>query len=112
MKIKAVAKDIGVPSRKVKLLVDMVRGKKVNEALIMLKFARSPAAIAVAKVIKSAAASAENNYMMTPDDLKIVEIMANEGHTLKRYRPQSRGRISPILKRSTHIVVSVSEEAK
>jgi large subunit ribosomal protein L22 len=87
MKIKAVAKDIGVPSRKVKLLVDMVRGKKVNEALIMLKFARSPAAIAVAKVIKSAAASAENNYMMTPDDLKIVEIMANEGHTLKRYRP-------------------------
>jgi large subunit ribosomal protein L22 len=112
MKVNAIAKDVGIPSRKVKLIVDMVRGKTVDNALKILKFVTSPAAVAVAKVIKSAAANAENNYEMTPADLKIVEIFANEGHTLKRFRPQSRGRVSPILKRSTHIVVSVSEEGK
>ncbi len=112
MKVSAIAKDVGFPSRKVKLIVDMVRGKPVEEALSMLKFVPSPAAEAVAKVIKSAAANAENNYEMTPSELKIVEILANEGHTFKRYRPQARGRVSPILKRSTHIVVSVSEEEK
>ena len=112
MKVRAVAKDIGVPSRKIKLIVDMVRGKSVDNALTILKFASSPAAVAVAKVIKSAVANAENNYEMTPSELKIVEILANEGHTFKRYRPQARGRVSPILKRSTHIVVTVSEEEK
>ena len=112
MKVKAIAKDVGVPSRKVKLIVDMVRGKPVEEALAILKFARSPAAEAVAKVIKSAAANAENNYAMTPSGLKIVEILANEGHTLKRFRSQARGRVGSILKRSTHIVVSVDEEEK
>jgi large subunit ribosomal protein L22 len=112
MKVNAIAKDVGIPSRKVKLIVDMVRGKKVEEALKTLKFVLSPAAVAVAKVIKSAASNAENNFEMNPGDLKIVEIFANEGHTLKRFRPQSRGRVAPVLKRSTHIVVSVSEEGK
>jgi large subunit ribosomal protein L22 len=112
MKVNAIAKDVGMPSRKVKLIVDMVRGKSVAEALQILKFVPSPAAEAVAKVIKSAAANAENNYEMAPAELKIVEILANEGHTFKRFRPQARGRVAPILKRSTHIVVSVSEEGK
>jgi len=112
MKVRAIAKDFGVPSRKVKLIVDMVRGKPVEQALSILKFVPSPAAEAVAKVIKSAAANAENNYEMAPSDLKIVEIFANEGHTLKRFRSQARGRVSPILKRSTHIVVYVAEEEK
>jgi large subunit ribosomal protein L22 len=112
MKVSAIAKDVGVPSRKVKLIVDMVRGKSVEEALAMLRFVPSPAAEAVAKVIKSAAANAENNYEMTPSDLKVVEIQANEGRTMKRYRPQGRGRVNPILKRSTNIVVSVSEGEK
>jgi large subunit ribosomal protein L22 len=112
MKVNAIAKDVGFPSRKVKLIVDMVRGKPVDEALQILRFVPSPAAQAVAKVIKSAAANAENNYEMVPAGLKIVEIAANEGHTFKRFRSQSRGRVAPILKRSTHIVVSVSEEGK
>jgi large subunit ribosomal protein L22 len=112
MKVNAIARDVGIPSRKVKLIVDMVRGKPIEEALTILRFVPSPAAEAVAKVIKSAAANAENNYEMVPSELKIVEIFANEGHTLKRFRPQSRGRVSPILKRSTHIVVFVSEEEK
>ena len=109
MKVQSISKDVGIPPRKVRLIVDMVRGKPVDEALTILKFVPSPAARAVAKVIKSAAANAENNYEMTPSDLKVVEIHANEGHTLKRFRPQGRGRVSPILKRSTHISVYVSE---
>ena len=112
MKITAIGKDIGIPPRKVKLIVDMVRGKKVDEALTILNFSTTPSARAVAKVIKSAVANAENNYEMSPADLKIANISANKGHTLKRYRPQARGRVSPILKRSTHIVVSVSEEER
>ena len=110
MKVKAMVKDIGIPPRKVKLVVDMVRGKKVDEALTILEFSATPAAQVVAKVVKSAAANAENNYQMLPSELRITDIFANEGHTLKRFRPQARGRVSPILKRSTHISVFVAEE--
>ncbi len=112
MQVRAISKDTGVSDSKIRLLVDMVRGKKVDEALAILRFTNTPNAVLVSKTIKSAAANAENNYEMTPADLKIVEIFANEGHTLKRFRPQSRGRVAPVLKRSTHIVVSVSEEGK
>ena len=110
MKIGAVAKDVGVSPRKAKLIVDTVRGKKVEDALNMLKFMPTPAARAVAKVIKSASANAENNYQMVPAELRIVHVTANKGHVLKRYRAQARGRISHILRRSSHITVFVSEE--
>ena len=110
MKVTAVGKDIGIPPRKMKLAADMVRGKKVEEALAILRFVPTASARAILKVIKSAAANAENNYEMTPADLIIVDIQANEGHTLKRFKSQGRGRVNPILKRSTHIVVSVDEE--
>jgi len=109
MKVKVVAKDIGMPPRKVRLVVDLVRGKKVSEALAVLRFMPSPAARAVAKVVKSAAANAEHNYQMPADGLRSVAINADEGRTLKRFRPQARGRISPILKRSSHVTVLVEE---
>jgi large subunit ribosomal protein L22 len=110
MKVKAVANDIGISPQKVRLVIDMVRGKKVNEALNILRFVPTPTAKAVAKVIKSAAANAENNYQMSPAELRISDIFADQGHTLKRFRPQSRGRFSPILKRSSNITVFVTEE--
>ncbi len=110
MEVRAIAKDTGVSPRKVRLLIDMVRGKKVDEALTMLKFVPSPTARVVAKVIKSAAANAESNLQMSSSDLKIVRLFADEGPTLKRYRPRSRGRASPILKRSSHITVIVAEQ--
>ena len=109
MKVRAVANDIGISPQKVRLVIDMVKGKKVDEALTILSFLPTPAARAVAKVIRSATANAENNFQMPVDNLRISEIFANQGHTLKRFRPQSRGRISPILKRSSHITVSVEE---
>ena len=110
MEVRARAEDTGVSPRKVRLLVDMVRGKKVDEALTILRFTPTPTARIVAKVVKSAAANAENNFQMSPSDLRITRIFADEARTLKRYRPRARGRASPILKRSSHITVIVDEE--
>ena len=112
MEVKAIAKDTGISPRKVYPLVDMVRGKMVDEALTMLRFTPSPVARTVAKVVKSAAANAENNFQLLPSDLRIVNIFADEAPTLKRFRPRARGRASPILKRSSHITVVVAEEEK
>lgn len=110
MRVKAVAKDVGFSPRKIRLVIDMVRGKKVDDALTVLSFLTTPSAKAVAKVIKSASANAENNLEMSSADLRIAAIFADQGHTLKRFRPKSRGRVSPILKRSSHITVLVEEE--
>ena len=110
MKVRAVAKDVGISPQKVRLVINMVRGKKVDEALTTLSFLPTPTAKAVAKAIKSAVANAENNFQMSPAELRITDIFADQGHTLKRFRPQSRGSISPILKRSSNITVFVTEE--
>ena len=112
MEVRAVAKNTGVSPRKVRLLVDMIRGTKVDKALTMLRFAPTPTAGVVAKVVKSAAANAENNFQMSPSDLKIVSIYVDEARTMKRFRPRSRGRVSPILKRSSHITVIVAEQGE
>ncbi len=109
MEVRAVAKDTGISPRKVRPLVDMVRGKKVDEALTILRFAPTPTARVVAKVVKSAVANAENNFQMSPSDLKIVTVFADEARSLKRFRPRARGRVGHILKRSSHITVIVDE---
>lgn len=110
MEVRATAKQVGVSPQKLWLLLAEVRGKRVDEALAMLRFAPTPAARAVARVVKSAAANAENNFQMTPSNLRIVRIYADKGSTTKRFRPQARGRANPILKRSSHITVVVAEE--
>lgn len=112
MEIKAVAKNTGVSARKLRPIVDLVRGKKVEEALTILRFVPTPHAVIISKVIKSAAASAENNHQLSITDLKITGIYADEASTMKRYRPRSRGMASPILKRSSHITVIVAEQEK
>ena len=110
MEVSAVAKDTGISPRKVRPLVDMIRGKKVDEALTILRFAPTPAARIVAKVVKLAAANADNNFQMEPANLKIAGIFADEARTIKRFRPRARGRASPILRRSCHITVIVAEQ--
>ena len=110
MEVKAISKNIGTSPRKLRLIADLVRGKKVDDALTILKFLPSPSAQSVAKAVKSAAANAENNYEMTPSDLKITNILVDEGRTMKRFRAGPRGRVKPILKRSSHITVIVKEE--
>ena len=110
MQTKSVAKDTGVSARKMRLLVDLVRGKPVDEALTILRFAPSPNARIVAKVVKSAAADAESVHQIPSADLKVVGITADEARTLKRFRAGARRRVKPILKRSSHITVVVADQ--
>ncbi len=110
MEVKAVARNTGISPTKIRPLADMVRGRKVEEALNMLRFSPSPLAKTVAKTVKSAAANAENNFQMTPADLKIVKIHADEAPSMKRFRPRARGRAGSIIKRSSHITVIVEEQ--
>ena len=110
MEVRAVVKDTGLPVNKVRLLADMVRGKNVDDALALLRFTPTPMAKVVAKVVKSAASNAENNYQMIPSDLKIVTIFADEAKGMRRFRPRARGRAGAIRKRSSHITVIVAEQ--
>lgn len=110
MEVKAVAKYVGISPRKLGLVAGLVRGRKVDEALAMLKFTPTPGARAVAKVIKSAAANAENNFQMPASELKVVKLFISQGATIKRARPQARGRVNPILRHSSHITVIVNTE--
>ena len=110
MEVRAIAKDTGISARKVRPLVDMVRGKSVDEALTLLRFMPSPTARVVTKVVKSAAANAETNFQMSPDDLKIVSVYVDGARMMKRFRPRARGRASPIQKGSSHITVIVADQ--
>jgi len=110
MEVRAIAKYIHTSPRKVRLVVDLVRGRPVNEALSLLRFMPQSAAQDVAKVVKSAVANAEQNNHYSAEDLYISRITADEGPTMKRFRPRAHGRASPILKRSTHITVVVDEK--
>jgi len=109
MEVKATAKFIRRSPRKVRLVMDAVRGKRVDEAMAILRFLPQGAAKEILNVVKSAAANAENNYRMAPEDLWIARIYADEGPTFKRFRPRARGMASPILKRTSHITVVVEE---
>ena len=108
--VKAVAKQIGASSKRLRPILDLIRGQGVNEALNTLGLLPSPWAKTVAKVVKSAAANAENNMFMNRDTLRIVQISANNARSLKRFRPRARGRMARITKRSSHITVVVNEK--
>jgi len=110
MEVRAVAKYVGVSPQKLRLFAGLVRGKKVDESLAVLRLSPSPAARTLAKVVRSASANAENNYQMAPSDLKIVRVFIDQGATLKRIRAQARGRVSPILRHTSHITVIVDVE--
>ena len=110
MEVKAVAKNTGLSPIKMRPLVDMVRGKKAEDALNILRFTPTPKAKVIAKAVRSAMANAENNFQMDPADLKIIRIYIDEARSMRRWRPRSRGRPSPIRKRSSHITVVVAEE--
>jgi len=110
VEVKARAKNTGLSAIKVRPLADLVRGKRVDEALTLLRFTPTPKAKYLAKLVRSAVANAENNFQMDPADLKVVRIFVDEARPLRRFRPRSRGRVSPIRKRSSHITVIVDEE--
>lgn len=109
MEARAIAKHVRVSSRKMRFICDMVRGKSVDEALTILKFTPNKGAKILEKVVKSAAANAENNFDMNRDQLFVSEAYSNQGPTLKRFRPKAKGRAFKILKRTSHIGVVVKE---
>jgi large subunit ribosomal protein L22 len=110
MEVRAVAKNVRRSPQKVRLVVDTVRGRSVNEALAMLRFMPQAAARDVYKVVKSAASNAENNYELDINDLYVHRIFVDEGRTLKRFKARSHGRIAPRLRRSSHITAVVQEK--
>ena len=98
-----------ISSRKVKIVIDTVRGKSAKEAVATLKYTNKAAAPVVAKLLKSAMANAVNNHQMDESKLYIAEIYANQGPTMKRIMPRARGRANRINKRTSHIVVVLKE---
>ena len=107
---EATAKRIRIAPRKVRLVVDAIRGKSVAEAISTLRFANRGAAEEVEKVLRSAVANAEHNFDLDAADLIVSEAYVNEGPTLKRFRPRAQGAASSIYKRTSHITVVVSEK--
>jgi large subunit ribosomal protein L22 len=108
--MKASATHIRIAPRKVRTVVDTVRGKSVSQALSILAFTRKKAALPVQKLLKSAVANAaENNGISDVDTLVIDRIMVDEGPTLKRFTPRARGRATPIRKRTSHIRIILRE---
>ncbi len=107
---KAEAKYIRISPRKVKPVADLVRGKNVKEAQAILKFTPRKGARLLLKVLNSAVANAENNFDLDTESLFVKEVYANQGPTLKRFKAGSMGRSIPMLKRTSHIGVVVSEK--
>lgn len=99
-----------ISSRKVKIVIDLIRNKSVGEALAILKFTPKAAAEIVEKLLKSAVANAENNHNMDVEKLYVAEIFANQGPTLKRVQPRAQGRAFRIRKRTSHITVVLKEK--
>lgn len=109
MEVKATAKTVRHPSRKVRIVLDLIRGKDVNEALGILEFTPNHAAKDVKKLVKSAIANATHNNGLNEEKLYVKACFANEGVTLKRWMPRAKGRATPIMKRTSHITVVVEE---
>ncbi|MDO4356139.1 MAG: 50S ribosomal protein L22 [Clostridia bacterium] len=106
---RATAKYVRISSRKVKIVLDLIRGKKADEALAILMYTPKAAAPVVEKLLNSAIANAENNLGMDRESLYVAETFANEGPTLKRYWARSHGRADQILKRTSHITVILDQ---
>ena len=104
---RAIAKNVRVTPRKVRLVIDLVRGKDVKEALGILANLNKAAATPVSKLIKSAAANATNNFGMDADKLYVATIYANDGLRMKRYMPRAKGSASGLVRRCSHITVVV-----
>jgi large subunit ribosomal protein L22 len=109
---RAHARYIRISSSKVAIVLDLIRGKPIDEALSILKFTPKSSCPVVTKLLNSAVANAENNLEMDRKELYVAECYANQGPTLKRIRPRSRGMANPILKRTSHITVILDRKSE
>lgn len=110
MEAQAVARYVRIAPRKVRIVLDLIRGKDVDEALNILRFTPKAASKILEKLVKSAAANAENNHNMKRDNLYIAKAFADQGPTLKRFRARAMGRAARIRKRTSHITVILKEK--
>ena len=115
MKAQAIAKSVGMSPRKVRLVVDLIRGRDVNEAYAILKFNKKLAAKQIAKTLKSAVANAEqkalkDNERFDPDALVVTKAIVNGGQPLKRFTAAAQGRATPIRKRTSHVEIHVDSK--
>ena len=110
MQTQAVLKFVRLSPQKARLVADLVRGKKVDEAINTLKFSNQRAAGVIKKVLESAIANAENNNGADVDELKVSEIFVDEGPVMKRISPRAKGRADRISKRTSHITIRVGDE--
>ena len=109
MEARAIAKNVKIAPRKARLVIDLVRGKSVVEADVILANMNKEAARLIRKVLTSATANAENNLNLKREDLKVSEAYINEGLVMKRMKFGSRGHVDPIKKRTSHITIVVSD---
>jgi large subunit ribosomal protein L22 len=110
MRVSATAKYLRGSTRKARLVTQAIKGKPVEEAAALLRFMPQRAAGDVARVLKSATANAENNHNLSADDLIVADAIADEGPTIKRFRPRAQGRAFPIHKPMTHITIVVADQ--
>lgn|SRR5689334_11935622 len=110
MQATASARFIRIAPRKVQLVVDLIRGKEVGEAIAILRHTPKAASPVVEKILNAAIANAEHNHSLDPEKLVISQAFVNQGPTMKRFRPRAMGRASRINKRTSHITLVVSEK--
>ena len=107
---KAIARYVRIAPRKAQLVVDLIRGKQVGEAIAILRHTPKSASPIIEKLLNSAIANAEHNYSLDPNSLVVSQVFVDQGPTLKRFRPRAMGRASRINKRTSHITLVVSEK--
>ena len=110
MRVSATAKYLRGSTRKARLVTSAIKGKPVEEAAALLRFMPQNAARDVARVLKSATANAENNHNLSAEELVVLDAVADEGPTIKRWRPRAQGRAFPIHKGMTHITIVVADQ--
>jgi large subunit ribosomal protein L22 len=109
MEVRAIARQVRMSPRKARLVADLIRGKQVEEALLVLRFTPKKAASILAKTLRSAIANATDTQNVDPDDLYVKRVHIDGGAMLKRFRPRAHGRATPIRKRTSHFTVVVDE---
>ena len=110
MRVSATAKFLRGSTRKARLVTKAIKGMPVEEAAAVLRFMPQYAAKDIARVLQSATANAENNHNLSAEDLIVLEAVADEGPTIKRFRPRAQGRAFPIHKPMTHITIVVADQ--
>ncbi|TZE82725.1 50S ribosomal protein L22 [Calorimonas adulescens] len=110
MEAKAILRYARISPRKVRIVLDLIRGKQIDEAMAILKYTPKRASYMIEKLLNSAVANAENNFNMNRDKLFISKAYADQGPTLKRYLPRAHGRADVIRKRTSHITLVLEEK--